>query len=374
MELNPHIYVFTFANSTAPFVEDTGFLIAGFLDRYAVATETYVFVHDLDPQATPWKHPVVVSQTAHLKRLMADNTRFMSAKTDGGLGGIMFFVCHGITHHDPEKSPFLSFRDCPDDYTPTDDPLNIVLTGTAQQTKLSDVVRDAKFVFLCCCHGRNVVPEYLDLAGSGGPDLFYFDDDILWMDTLPIFLLWLFIMLESANCEDMTVLELIDVYTTTIRRMMSIVKMFGDDIDAFWEFMQTIGMASDAKDEKIRQQLAVPEHYPLYSCLRLPGQMNVTYDEGWKPKFFRNFQNMCLVKWQESTRSYMQTWPESSPDEITFSDDPAVDVYLKRYQRRCKLLRYMRQKPGVDKEPVPDSDDTDTDSDGSDADLSRKKR
>jgi len=373
MQLNPHIYVFTMSNGYAPFVENVATLIASFLDSHKMAAETYVFVHDLDPQATPWKHPVVVSQSAHLKRLMADNTRCMSEKGDGGLGEIMFFVCHGVVHSDPSFSPFLSFRDSADNRIKSDDPLNIFLYGTAQQTKLSDVVRDAKFVFMCCCNCKEIIPEYLDLAGRGGPDIFYFDDNDLWMHTVPIFFFWFFNMLESANCEGLSVSGLIDKYTTTIRRMMSIVKMFGNDKDAFWEFMQTIGMSTDAKDEKIRQQLAIPDSYPSFSRLRLPGRMDIFPLPHWKQKLFINFQNMALLTWQESTSEHTVTWPESSP-EITFCDDPAVDVYLKRYQRRLKLLRYLRQKPGVDKKPPPDSDDTDTDSDESDAGLSRKKR
>jgi hypothetical protein len=331
--------IITHESVRPPYDEFTVNMLTGYCQNYRKTIETFICVHTVashdQTSETFHKYAFLVHVNGYNK-ILIDNTRMLKIDPTRQVNReIMIIICHG-TRSTQTSCSLLRFCDNDDHRDLITDPLNISACARlgGSNVTLKDVIGASKLVVLSCCAGRDIVPEYLTEAADGGPDILFFDSNEIKLITNHILFEWLFNLVESDN-------DLKDHLVKTkasIMRIMSIVKMFKNDEASFWEFMQTIGMFSEARDVKKMQQLPCHSDYDKMAkrdTLRYYGDFAVFFPQtgtgSHQHNMLKDFSNLCLVTWDGS--AYTNHRPSNAKD-IEFSADPNVDVYLKRYHKR----------------------------------------
>ena len=331
------VTILTHESITPPYDEAVVTMLTGYFHNRSVL-QTYICVHTVashDASSETFHKCAVLLDEDRYRKTLIDNTRMLKVvPAQQVLSDIMIILCHGTRSTNTSCSN-LRFCDNHSHQKYQNDPLNISACARLSKTEvtLKDVIGSSLLVFLNCCAGCDIVPEYLTEAASGGPDIIFFDAYEMKRMTHHIFFEWLFSLVESDNHPTKNQLAKIK---TSIMRMMSIVKMFKNDGDSFLEFMQTIGMISNATDVKTMQQLPCPSYFHAQAkgkLHRYPGDFSTFLDLDDDPlrySLLRDFRNLCFVTWDNSEYKRHSVWTAT---DVQFSPDSELDVYLKRYHQ-----------------------------------------
>ena len=333
--------ILTHESDKPPYDEFTLNMLIGYCYTAAQVLDLLICVHTVasrDKTAETFHNYAVLMDTPRYRKTLIDNTMMLKSTPQEQIKReIMIIICHGV-RSTANACSYLRFCDNAAHIHIRNDPLNI---SACQRLRISDVtlkdvIKDSKLVFLSCCACHDIVPEYLTEAAAGGPDILFFDSHEMIQTTHHILFEWLFNLVESDN-------EPAKDYTSRVKRsimkMMSIVKMFENDEASFWKFMRTIGMVSEAQDVKTRQQLPCPPAYHNFKkcdLLRYDGDFVyfTAHDNSTHAHTLLNdFSNLCLVTYDNSDSAYTYHRPSNAQD-VQFSVDPDVDVFLKEHQRK----------------------------------------
>ena len=327
------VTILTHESINPPYDEAVVAMLTGHFSNFNRVLQTYFCI----PTSETLHECIVVVDELKYRKTMIDNTRMLKVAASQQVHSeIMIIICHG-TRSTADTCSFLTFCDHHSPQKIYNDPLDISACATRGHTDvtLKDVICASKLVVLSCCAGIDIVPEYLTEAAEGGPDILYFDAHEIRVITHHIVFEWLFNLVESDNDPMKTYLA---KTKASIMRIMSIVKMFKYDAGSFWEFMQTIGMFSDASDIKKLQQLPCPSFYNGFKkrhLIRYNGDfaamMAADNTGDFQDGVLRDFRNLCFVTWDNSRYNRHSV---STATDVQFSPDPELDVYLKRYHKR----------------------------------------
>jgi hypothetical protein len=330
------ITILTHESLSPPYDETVVDMLTGNCKLYSKSIQTLICVDTVPSQDTTaktfQKYAVLIDEDKYHKTLIDNTSVFIGPHAQEAHSGIMILICHGVAST-LDHCALLRFSD---KTGPANDRMNISACEKMGCTdvKLKDVICKSELVFLLCCHGDEIVPQYLTEAAIPGPDIVSFDEPAVQRITYHIFFEWLFNLVESELGT-----RYYQSYNATVKacimQMMSIVKLFQNDDNAFWKFLKTTGMMSDAREVKKMQELRRPLFYNKYQNLkRFPGQfmayVDGNEDEQIEYNLLKDFTSLCLVTWDGTV--YVHHRPSNVKD-MTFSTDPEVEVYLKQYHQ-----------------------------------------
>jgi hypothetical protein len=234
----------------------------------------------------------------------------------------MFLLCHGGKDNESLFPACITF--CEEMRTgaghvwarrPVDTTKNSTLSEEYwdRQVYLCDLVRNCGIVFLLCCHGEDIVNDYVSEMNENNrvaemPEILFYKDKAVVKTTHPILLALLTMLLDSDEhlAFDASAVNLFKAIRRNVFTILKIVKCCDDDVDdrccadKFWNFLLDMGCVSTYTSEKEEQGLPVTtrilklkghkDHYHVY------GHGNHYYiNEEYKRILWNNFRSLCLV-------------------------------------------------------------------------------
>jgi hypothetical protein len=228
----------------------------------------------------------------------------------------LFFLCHG----DKKESSFpacLVF--CDETNTGTwhvwaRRPESIRATNMGwdywdNQVYLQDFIGQCGIVFLLCCHGEDIVNDYVSEMTKNDcvsemPRILFSKDQQVLKTMHPILLALLTTLLDSTEQLERNAdgLELLEAMRNSVITILKIVQCCDNDVDEFWNFLLDMGCVATYASEKEQQGLPVTTRiFNAKYHYRVHGHGNHYYiDEEHKLELLRNFRSLCLVEYSKA--------------------------------------------------------------------------
>lgn len=253
------------------------------------------------------------------------------------------------------------------------DSQNMAQIGVSTPMKL--VTGDSDLLMLLCCHGNEIVPLYLtdmtqdvhktrlQVHSEGEPihspkkqktqhtpetrqtqDVLYFNCDSQLILCTDILMLLMISMVDGEF--DSHGFSPAQRFTPIILRIMQIVRLFDDNAEDFWRFLEAVGCVVMLENVKKMQQQSTD--FPKNQYFRIGGhKYTLELCDKFKEELLAGLRALTLVTWTSDagldnnlTRSV--TGKNKNPPDIQFHElatdgsDKHVDEFLREYHRTKK--------------------------------------
>ena len=192
---------------------------------------------------------------------------------------IMVILCHGEANSRLRPRPSLTFFDDVQDARKTENELCVwtraapahIWEGAHASVLLHDIVDTTdELVMLMSCDAGDIVEDYLKAGNRlGRREFFYFSGHgipVLCGYCIEILIKWLINLVDGPPCPDFW--EQVRMrFRKALFRVMAIVKLFGDDSVAFWEYLTTVGLVAMTDDIKKQQRSLFVDLIFIFRCL-----------------------------------------------------------------------------------------------------------
>lgn len=280
---------------------------------------------------------------------------------------VMFIMCHG----GGGPSPLLAFYDDQKDHwTNENDPDEVnMLTLWARhkdteptkayakegyaKVSMSEVVDKTKMVVLMSCCAGDIVKAYFEEKPATSQQFFYFSsvgDDghfELSSSTIEIVLSLLLNVVDCIDCIDVASVASVKEWRDSILQVMKIVKLFGVDHEAFWDYLVVAGVTLPLDVSKKRQQILTVEKDDE-RWFRIAGhRLDHFLYPATKKTILSECRTLTLATWDASSQSLTYLTVDSPElGVIEFCDDPSIDTFLKEYATK-ETRPFKRQRVGA---------------------------
>lgn len=190
------------------------------------------------------------------------------------------------------------------------------------QVYLEDLIKTSKMAILMCCHGDQIVQDYVaeqteEMRVHEIPDILFYNCGEVHKTTHMILMALLMNLIDSDNrlLKDPTPDELHEVVQTCTMTILKIVKWCSDDINKFWTFLLDTSCIISYEIEKERQGLPIPvKRVPNWKLhYRVSGHMYHDYiSQDQEENIFNEFKTLTLISRGESqpvTHNYQSVDP-----------------------------------------------------------------
>jgi len=292
---------------------------------------TFIWVHnvaekdeDYDEDGHFVNSLTLTRHAGYLKKIISNTDQLKGLHTD-----LMVVRCHGGARS-PGQYAKLAFTDSNAHSKPNRGEYVVHSRQQSSNISLKELTDETKLVLLFCCFGNQIMTDYLsENHTKPRPYILVSNQDKILAASADIIQLVLLNILERKEMS-MTEARLTSGFWMEvlegIRKIFEIVKFFGNDHAAFWEYLQHIGVITLQEERSKRHELPQkkPGTPPLFQLYGRTFEYFI--EKNTVQNTFRDFKSLLLVVPDGPSER-----PDMAPD-IVLSTDEHVEVYLRSYK------------------------------------------
>jgi len=287
-----------------------------------------------------------VHATSSLKHIQCD-VMFIFCHGGGGPSPKITFYDHAADHwtdeHDPDEKNMLTlWARHKDKELP-----NVYAKEGYAKVFMSDVLGSTKMVVLMSCHTGDIVRAYFEEKPAMSQQFFYFSSDVgdpqfaINAYTTEIVMSMLLNVVDAVPG-----VALVKDWTHSMTRTMQIVKLFGTDCEAFWDYLVVAGVIIPLHVSKRQHQMLYDRNNRTWFRIAAH-RLDYRFYNHTKHDILFECRTLTLATWHASSQSLTYLTVDSPElDDIEFCDDSNVDTFLKQYATK-KDRPFKKQKVGT---------------------------
>jgi hypothetical protein len=311
-----------------PFLQTSIDMMTQFLRERQMRLATFIWVHNVAEKDEDEDNHFADSLTltdhaGYLKKIISNTDQLKGLHTD-----LMIIRCHGAARKNGQYAQ-LVFTDNNAHSKPSKGEYLVHSRQESPNISLKELTDETKLVLLFCCAGNQIMTDYLsERHTKKRPYILVSNQDKMLSASADIIQL---VLMNIIECNESTIRqrffsEFWTEFLVAIRKIFGVVKLFGDDHEAFWKYLQHLNVITLHEQRSKRHELPgnKPEETPGF---QLYGRcFEYFLEEKTIQNTFRDFKSLLLV---------VPDGPPERPDtaaDIELSADENVDVYLKSYK------------------------------------------
>jgi hypothetical protein len=259
----------------------------------------------------------------YLKKIISNTDQLKGLHTD-----LMIIRCHGASRRNGKYAQ-LVFTDNDAHSKPYKGEHLVHSRQESPNISLKELTDETKLVLLFCCAGNQIITDYLsERHTKKRPYILVSNQDKMLAASADIIQL---VLMNIIECNESTIRQRFkndfwEEFLVGIRKIFEVVKLFGNDYEAFWKYLQHLNVITLHEQRSKRHELPAnkPEEPPVF---QLYGRCFIyVLEENSMQNTFRDFKSLLLV---------VPDGPPERPDtaaDIVLSADENVDVYLRTYK------------------------------------------
>jgi hypothetical protein len=318
------VTIIGFESVANPFLQTSIDMMTQFIRERGMRLATFIWVHNVaekDEDNHFYDSLTLTDHAGYLKKIISNTDQLQGLSTD-----LMIIRCHGAARTAGQYAK-LAFTDNNAHSKPYKGEFLVHSRQESSKISLKELTNETKLVLLFCCFGNQIITDYLsETHKKPRPYILVSNQDKMLAASADIIQLVLLNILECNEKEDRLRSGFWKEVLVGIKKIFEIVKLFGDDHAAFWEYLQHLGVITLEDERSKRHELPQkkPGAHPLF---QLYGRTFIYYlEENTVQNTFRDFKSLLLV---------VPDGPPERPDmadDIVLSTDENVDLYLKSYK------------------------------------------